>query len=336
VDGLTPQIVVAQLGARMHYAVPVLLQRAGMLAQFFTDVYVGRGSAWQGLPRLAELLPAGCRPAGLERLLGRRDEALTPDKVTAFNLFGAAYWLAQRRAGAGESLERVYLDYGRRFAEMVRRHPRCVGQGLYTFPTTAQPLFQQASGQGMRCILDQFSAPLHLMAPILQEEQERWPGWESPSSRGAPSRDSLDTETQECRLADAILCPSEFVAQGVKSLNLPAQKIFQVPYGVEVERFACHRRPWRGERPLRLLFVGAVNLHKGVPYLHQALKGLNSSRIITRLVGPVAVREPHRGLLCRHCELTGPVPAYRDSAPLCLGRPLRVPVPVRGLGHGHL
>ncbi len=279
-----------------------------MLAQFFTDVYVGRGGAWQGLPRLAELLPARCRPAGLERLLGRRDEGLAPDKVTAFNLFGAAYWLAQRRAGNRESLERVYLDYGRRFAEMVRQHPRGAGQGLYTFPTTAGPLFQEASRQGMKCILDQFIAPLKIMAPILQEEHDRWPGWERPSFWAAPSRDSLETEEQECRLADAVLCPSEFVAQGVRSLNLPAQKIFQAPYGVEVDRFACDRRPWRGERPLRLLFVGEVNLRKGVPYLYQALKRLNTSRFITRLVGPVAVQEPYRGRLSRQCDLTGPAP----------------------------
>ena len=41
-----PQVIVAQIGARMHYAVPVLLHRAGMLAHFYTDAYVGSGSPW--------------------------------------------------------------------------------------------------------------------------------------------------------------------------------------------------------------------------------------------------------------------------------------------------
>ncbi len=307
-DGLKPQIVVAHLGARMHYAVPVVLQQAGMLAQFFTDAYVGRGSAWQGLPRLAELLPARCRPAGLERLLGRRAEGIPPGKVTAFNLFGAAYTLAQSRAGTGESLERVYLEYGRRFAEMVRQHPRCAGQGLYTFLSMAQPLFRQASRHGLKCILDQFIAPWKILAQLLEEEHERWPGWETPSFWAAPSHDFLEAEEQEQHLADAIICPSEFVAQGLKSLDMPAQKIVVVPYGVEVERFSCDRRPWRGQRPLRLLFLGGVNLRKGVPYLYQALKRLNTTRIISRLVGPVDIEEPHRTLLSRQGELTGPVP----------------------------
>jgi glycosyltransferase involved in cell wall biosynthesis len=308
VDGLNPQIVVAHLGARMHYAVPAVLERAGMLAQFFTDAYVGPGSAWQGLPRLAELLPAGCRPAGLERLLGRRENGLPSEKVTAFNLFGAAYALAQGRAGTGKSLERVYLEYGRRFAERVRRHPRCAGQGVYTFLSMAQPLFQQALRQGMKCILDQFIAPWKILAQLLEEEYEKWPEWETPSFWAAPSHDFLEVEEQERHLADAIICPSEFVAQGLKTLDIPPHKIFVVPYGVEGERFSCDRRPWRGQRPLRLLFVGRVNLRKGIPYLYQALQRLNSARILARVVGPVDLQESSRGLLSQQCEVTGPIP----------------------------
>ncbi len=41
--GHVPQVAVVQLGARMHYAVPVLLERSGMLAHFYTDAYGGKG-----------------------------------------------------------------------------------------------------------------------------------------------------------------------------------------------------------------------------------------------------------------------------------------------------
>jgi glycosyltransferase involved in cell wall biosynthesis len=156
--------------------------------------------------------------------------------------------------------------------------------------------------------LDQFIAPWKITAQILKEEQERWPGWELPSFWAAPSHDFLEVEEQEQHLADGIICPSEFVAQGLKSLNIPAQKIFQVPYGLEGERFSCDRRPWHGQRPLHLLFLGGVNLRKGLPYLYQALKRLNTTRIISRLVGPVAIQEPHRSLLSKQAEITGLVP----------------------------
>jgi len=308
VEKLKPKIVVAQLGARRHYAVPVVLHQAGMLAQFFTDAYVGRGSAWQELPRLAQWLPAACRPAGLQRLLGRREDGLPPEKVTAYNLFGAAYALAQSRAGSGESLERVYQEYGRRFADLVRRHSFCQGQGLYTFPSTALPLFEHGSQQGMKLLLDQFSAPRKIMACLMKEEHERWPGWEKPASWAASAAAGLDAEKQECQLADAIICPSQFVAQGLASLNIPADKMFLVPHGVEADRFACDRPPWHGRRPLRLLFVGEVNLLKGVPYLYQALERLGTTQVTLRLVGAVALQAPYRTLLARCGEVTGLIP----------------------------
>jgi hypothetical protein len=86
-----PQVVVAQLTARMHYAVPALLHRAGMLAHFYTDAYVGPGSAWSLPARATRLLPEACRPAQLSRLLDRQEDSLPPEKVTAFNLLGLAY-----------------------------------------------------------------------------------------------------------------------------------------------------------------------------------------------------------------------------------------------------
>ena len=306
--GVKPKIVVAQLGARRHYAVPVLLHQEGMLAQFFTDAYVGRGSAWQELSRLAQWLPPACRPVGLQRLLGRREDGLPPEKVTAYNLFGAAYALAQSRAGNGESLERVYQEYGRRFANLVLRHSLCQGQGLYTFPSTALPLFQHGSQQGMKLFLDQFSAPRKIMARLMKEEHERWPGWEKPASWAASSAISADVEKQECQLADAIICPSQFVAQGLVSLDIPSDKIFLVPHGVEAGRFSCDRPPWHGRRPLRLLFLGKVNLLKGVPYLYQALEHLGTTQVTLRLVGEVELQETYRSFMAKRGEVTGRVP----------------------------
>ena len=44
--------LVAQLGARMHYAIPRILQDEGMLSSFYTDI-----SAVQGWPKLLRYLP---------------------------------------------------------------------------------------------------------------------------------------------------------------------------------------------------------------------------------------------------------------------------------------
>jgi hypothetical protein len=69
-----------------------------MLAHFFTDFYAGKGSAGYLLGKAAALLPEGWRPAALQRVLGRREDGLPPEKVTAFNRFGFAYLRAQKQA----------------------------------------------------------------------------------------------------------------------------------------------------------------------------------------------------------------------------------------------
>lgn len=66
--------IVAQIGARMHYAVPRILHEAGMLAHLYTD-----NCASKGWPRLLHDVPAPWRPAALRRLLSRARAAFQWD-----------------------------------------------------------------------------------------------------------------------------------------------------------------------------------------------------------------------------------------------------------------
>jgi hypothetical protein len=62
------RFIVLQPGARMNYAVPALLARAGMLERFYTDICADVGL----LRHLGPLWPERIRPRPVARLLGRR------------------------------------------------------------------------------------------------------------------------------------------------------------------------------------------------------------------------------------------------------------------------
>src|SRR5262245_10999765 len=47
-----PRVAMVQDGARLHYAVPLALQRAGMLERMYTNFYVRRGSPMALLARV--------------------------------------------------------------------------------------------------------------------------------------------------------------------------------------------------------------------------------------------------------------------------------------------
>jgi glycosyltransferase involved in cell wall biosynthesis len=302
-----PQIIVAQLGARMHYAVPALLHRAGMLRHFYTDAYVVPGSALDLLGGIVSWLPGKWQPGTLKRLLARREDGIPPDHLTAFNYFGFSYAWALRRARDAAARERVFLAYGRRFGDLVARRDFRGADCLYAFQSAAVPLFQSARQCGMLSILEQFIAPTSLVYHLLSEEHRRWPGWEEPYPGREVWQPRLDLEQVEWDGADRIITPAEFVARGVASQGVPGEKIVVLPYGVDTSRFAVRRRPWDGRGPLRVLFAGGVSLRKGPQYLRQALEKLASGQISARLVGPVTIREPYRRWLGERMELTGQV-----------------------------
>jgi glycosyltransferase involved in cell wall biosynthesis len=308
-----PQVIVAQLGARMHYAVPALLQRAEMLAHFYTDTYVGRGSALNFLLKVAPLIPKKFCPQAMKRLLARREDSLPPEKVTAFNMLGIRYAWSLSRAHSRELVLRAYTKYGLNFCESVLREKLPEAQAIYAFGGAAL-LFQHLQGLKMRRILEQVGAPMAVFHQILSEDHRLWPGWDLPDLGPEEYLAGLDRERKEWELAEAIICASEFVAQGLYSQGVPREKIHVIPYGVEVSRFATLRSPYDGSRPLRLLFVGEVGLGKGCQYLHQALGLLSPGLTAARLVGHISILEPYRSLLKQRVEFVGHVPRSEVSS----------------------
>jgi glycosyltransferase involved in cell wall biosynthesis len=300
-----PQVIVAQLGARMHYAVPVLLHQAGMLAHFYTDAYVGRGSSWYLPAQAARLLPEAWRPAPLRRLLDRREDSLPHNKITAFKLFGLRYTQALNGAASIAERENINLEYGEHFCELILRHDIPDGAAIYACQSATLPLFLKI--RRMR-ILEKFIAPKIIEWQLLSSEQSFWPGWEEPYPQRELFQPRMELEQRELELADLVICGSAFVAQGIISLGISPEKIEVVPYGVEGSRFAYNRQPWDGLRPLRLLSVGEVTLRKGVQYLFRALQKLATLRYEARVVGGISIQEPFRSSLRECAELTGLVP----------------------------
>jgi hypothetical protein len=169
-----PRFIVAQLGARMHYAVPRIFHDAGVLERLYTDSYLGN-KPW--LERALGVMPAFLRSGGAGRLLGRKDVGIPPAKVTSFDAFGLQYARARRRANGPVELVRVYADFARRFCERIVAH-RPDADTVWGFDGAALELFRWAKVRGMLCVLEQTSAPKRLARDLIAEELERWPGWE--------------------------------------------------------------------------------------------------------------------------------------------------------------
>lgn len=292
--------LVAQLGARRHYAIPRMLQEAGMLSHFYTDI-----CAVKGWPRALNLLPDGLRTAGVKRLLGRVPVGVPSDKITALTLFGWEYYRRRASARTVYELTKTDLWAGRHFCELVFAKGLNGAEGVYTFNNAGLELLTQARKRGLSTVMEQTIAPRQIEIDLLMAEQERFPEWEPPIQKNEALGEFMAREQAEWEQADVILCGSEFVRDGIAASGGPAEKCRVVPYGVDV-KFKFEERTWHAG-PLRVLTVGAVGLRKGSPYVLEAARQLKGVAEF-RMVGSVGVLPAARSRLAETVELLGAVP----------------------------
>jgi glycosyltransferase involved in cell wall biosynthesis len=285
----------------MHYAIPRMLNEAGMLAHFYTDICANVG--W---PRLARLVPERHRSLPLRRLLGRIPHGIPVERITTFPGFALQYWRRERRSRSVAETNELYLWAGKRFCSLVARRGFGGATGVYVFESAGLEILQHAKRLGLKTVTEQSIAPREITFRILSEECDRYPGWGTPIPNAEEIAVLTEREREEWALSDLILCGSEFVASGIGECGGPRMRAVVVPYGVD-SRFAGDApRVRRGAR-LRVLTVGEVGLRKGSQYVLEAAQKLGSAAEF-RMVGQTSLPEEALRTLSKYLQLTGPIP----------------------------
>jgi len=300
-------VVVAQLGARMHYAVPRLLERAGLLERLYTDICAAKG--W---PRLLRLIPPALRPGSVQRLLGRDPKDIPARRITAFTTFGFDYARRNSRARTTDERNAAFLWSGQEFGRLVIEQGFGAAKAVYVFNSAGLEILHAARQHGLKGIVEQTIAPRSIEWALLKDEARRFPGWETPAAKDSMMEDYCARESAEWAAADLVVCGSEFVREGIISCGGDPTKCVVVPYGLERRVEAAPKAP-RRDGPLRVLTVGAVGLRKGAPYVLEAARQLGA-RAEFRMVGAVQVLPEAERQLREHVQLTGVVPRTEVAA----------------------
>lgn len=297
-----PRVLVAQIGARRHYAVPVALHRRGLLEHLFTDLYLPDGA----FSRMVRFL-GGRGPRWLTRVAGRYEPALPPELVTSFPAFGLQYKIRVRGARCSAGKTRAWIWGGQRFCELIVSRGLGRATVVYGYSSAVLELFQHAHAAGIRCVLDHATAPRKYEDALVRAECDRFPGWWTPPPAD-PAVDQYDErQRQEWRWSDRIVCGSSFVRRAIEEEGGPIKKTVVVPLGLD-RGFTPRAPQFRGQRALRVLFVGDDGLRKGLGDLAAAAALLGSKYVEVRAVGDLRPTETGRRCLERHIALVGPVP----------------------------
>jgi glycosyltransferase involved in cell wall biosynthesis len=196
---------------------------------------------------------------------------------------------------------------------------------LLSYSYTALEPFRYAKAQGWKTILIQID-PGPEEEAIVAKEAARLPelagSWQpAPVEYWASWR-------KECELADRIVVNSEWSREGLVRGGVPAEKLSIIPLAYEelgVGRLAEPRLQrnypdrFTFERPMRVLFLGLINLRKGAARLLEAARMLRDEPVEFWMVGPVEVASASAIAGANRVKWLGPVTRnqatefYRDT-----------------------
>jgi glycosyltransferase involved in cell wall biosynthesis len=273
-----------QLGAREHYAIPRALYRLGMLGSLVTDAWVPPSS----------LLAKICGRSS--KLRHRFHSELRDARVKAFN---SSLVLFEMLAGArGFTGWTKILARNRWFQRKVvsflsRYQPSAIDYQpiLLSYSYIALEPFRYAKANGWKTLLVQID-PGPEEERIVAEEAARVPqlavDWQA-----APP-EYWDLWREECKLADHIVVNSEWSRTGLTKAGVIGEKLTVIPLAYEspiTDTRITREYPPRftPDRPLRVLFLGLINLRKGVARLLEAARILRDEPVEFWMVGPVEI-----------------------------------------------
>jgi len=250
------KFVAVQIGARHHYAIPRMLERAGMLEALYTDACANRGiGRW-----LNGVLPGFARTGQMGKLLQRSVVGVPPDKIKSTD-----------RLLFQQLFEKRGADDAAAFAQVMRHWGTGRATGIYSMFGEGLGFLQWAKSRGLKIAVDIFITPV--AHRIVAEEQRQFPEWEAPVNDDPERIERHVGEVIE--VADRLLCPGENVVAGLRAYPnfVPAQARV-IPYGSGADFQGRVNQPVPG----RVLFAGTAELRKGTHYFAAATQRLIATK----------------------------------------------------------
>ncbi len=286
--------ICSQFGGREKYAIPRALSLHNELAVLYTDIFIRPGTLAASL---------------LKRSKSRYHPDLSEANVVDFN---TNFFVTKLR----ERLFKTKIEEDQVYDELVASK---LSQGdpdagiFFGYSYSSRRSMKVAKQKGLRTILGQIN-PGPAEADIVIEEYRKFKGGNYEPF--VPDNAYWDLWREEISNADDIIVNSQWSSDLLKSAGVDPAKLKIIPLAYE-ETVASFERvfPMRfdSKRPLRLLFLGGLEIRKGVHILIEAMRSMTSLPVTLDLVGslksPAALLEDLPPNVIHH----GPVTAVETA-----------------------
>jgi glycosyltransferase involved in cell wall biosynthesis len=292
----------SQLGAREHYAIPRALFHHGVLEQLATDAWVRPRSPLAVLPR---------------SLSERFHPDLAKARVRAWNSGLLAFeTVARLKRLSGWPLIIARNNWFQRkvasFLHGAKLSTSHSQPTLFSYSYTALEPFRHAKSRGWKTVLGQVD-PGPEEEKIVADEVARTP--ELTTTWQPAPRKYWQSWREECELADRIVVNSQWSFDALVRTGVSKEKLSIIPLAFEDRTPSVlpkeYPKRFTAARPLRVLFLGQINLRKGIARLLKVARSFHSEPVEFLMVGPVEINVPQD--LCSNQKLRWFGPAARSK-----------------------
>lgn len=195
---------------------------------------------------------------------------------------------------------------------VARRIEKLAGQIdiVHMWPTGALETLKTAARLGIPTVLERPNAHTRFAMQVVQKECDRLGVVLPPDHEHAYNAEKLRREEEEYRLADRLLCPSDFVLKTFLDEGYSKEQLLRHSYGFDDKRYHPSVEHHDSKSGLTMLFVGVCAVRKGVHFALEAWLRSPASKNGTFLIAGEFL------------------PAYREKVAHMLSHPS-----VRVLGH---
>jgi len=274
-------------GTQHSWQTALAFQESGQLGWYATSVFYDP-ARWPY--RIERWVPRGLADQLHREFARRQSPALRAENVRQFGFWE---WLetGARRAGAARleawANRRGNASFGEQVIRLIEREPVDL---LWGYNTSSVEVFRWAKKRGITCVLDQTVGHYAALNRVMLSAQARNPEFFLQSYEPYPPA-VIAQQNEELALADVVTVGCDYCARTLIENGCPAEKIRIIGYGFDDNLFPDQRptRPPLGNRPVRFLFVGAINPRKGVATLLPAFERLPEDRATLTLVGNLEI-----------------------------------------------
>ena len=270
---------------------PRALKLNGLLAELITDLWLRR--------------------------VGRFHPGLAGARVAAPNLAALSFELRASlvRENGWKLISRRNEWFQRQALAQLKRKSTNGNHTVFAYSYAAAEIFEFARQRGWRTVLGQIDPGPAEERIVASLKDDKW--------KPAPQA-YWDNWRRECALADLIVVNSNWSRDALLGEGPAAEKIHVIPLAYETCTDArsfqrLYPRAFSAERPLRVLFLGQINLRKGVRELLEAVHLLQGEPVEFWFVGPIQTAVTHELRLHPQCRWFSVAPRgkvdsyYRDS-----------------------